>query len=195
MVTCENCGSDELELGQDMADGRKELICSTCGHHWLRGKARLAAATTSRVDVIEISSLPQGDASWGLAQRCIRGLIEEGARLGTPSDSEPFLVEKIDEKGMVLLLAEKHRTRIPWEALEGVLDLTRRRTSIRIGGGYTVDGDPNTLDGYLKGFVNRAVSGWVAVVMEKAGLIRINRDRPATVRLTKEAEALLGFSR
>ena len=195
MVTCETCGSDDLELGYDPGDGRKELVCSACGHRWTRGQARVVQTSGPPEGLMSISSLPEGDPSWGLAQSCIRGGIEPGARFGTPSENEPFLVEGIDEQGIVLLLAEKHRTRIPWEALEGALDLTHRHTSLRVGGGYTVDGEPNTLDGYLKAFVNRAVSGWVAVVMEKAGLIRINRDRPATVRLTKEAQALMNSAR
>ena len=40
-----------------------------------------------------------------------------------------------------------------------------------------------TLDGYLKSHIKRQVADYVAVVLERARLVEVNRDRPATLRL------------
>lgn len=39
-----------------------------------------------------------------------------------------------------------------------------------------------TLDGYLKGHVNRLTAGWVAALLEKAGIVTIDGSRPARVQ-------------
>lgn len=192
MVTCEACGSDEIDLARTLNDGRKELVCTDCGHKWVRGEAgRRADRSASVTGLVDITTLSDADPSWGLAQRCIRGAIAEGRRFGTPSDNKPFLVQTLDNDGVVLLLAEQHPIRIGWPIWEGALDLIRRRGPLRIGGGFSVEGETGTLDGYLKQFVSRLIAGWVAVVLEQAGLVRINRDRPATIRLTEQAVAAL----
>jgi hypothetical protein len=69
--------------------------------------------------------------------------------------------------------------------LEGIISFLRQRGKVRIGSKYDTSSDPNTLDGYLKQFVNRATAGWVAVLLERAGVVDISRDRPATVKLAK----------
>ncbi len=45
------------------------------------------------------------------------------------------------------------------------------------------EGKPGTLDGYLKGCVKRTTAGWVAVVLDQAGVVEIIHDRPARIRL------------
>lgn len=40
MVECEQCQGDDIELGEDLADGRKRLVCVSCGHSWIRGDAK-----------------------------------------------------------------------------------------------------------------------------------------------------------
>jgi hypothetical protein len=192
VIKCESCGSDDLELESPLPDGRKQIRCSQCGHSWIRGEPRTVVKASSRFPQIDIEALPIGDASWGLAQRCIRGVISDKSRLETFSEDEPFLVDQIDDDNVVLLLAEKHRTPIAWDVWEGALKFIHGRGSVRVGGGYTVDGEAGTLDGFLKQHVQRAVSGWVAVVLETAGLIHLNRDRPATVKLTDQAKSLIG---
>lgn len=128
-----------------------------------------------------------------VAEPAIRAAIRPGDRLSTFDQNKPFLIEDMNDEGIVVLIAEKHRTPISWHVLEGALAFAGKRFGTRIGGGYTVNGDPATLDGFLKQYVNRAVAGWVAVILESAGLVRINRDRPATVRVTADtAEKLKG---
>lgn len=38
-IACERCGSSDLELVQELDDGRREVRCESCGHQWLRGEA------------------------------------------------------------------------------------------------------------------------------------------------------------
>lgn len=54
-----------------------------------------------------------------------------------------------------------------------------------IGSTYDTSADPATLDGYLKGCLKRATAGWVAVVLEGAGIVDLDRSRPARVRLLR----------
>ena len=57
------------------------------------------------------------------------------------------------------------------------------REWVPIGSKYETTADARTLDGYLKGYMKRATAGWVAAVLERAGVIEIDRSRPARVRL------------
>ena len=189
MVNCEVCDSDDLELVNPLPDGRRKLKCLRCGHSWIRGEPTVSHVVNSAPRV-DISKLPIQNPSWGLAQRCIRESIPEKRRLRTFSENEPFSVDRIDDDKVILLLAQRHRTPIPWDVWEATVKFIASRGTIRVGGGYTVDGEPGTLDGFLKQHVNRAVSGWVAVVLEEAGLVHLNRNRPATVKLTDQAKLL-----
>ena len=85
--------------------------------------------------------------------------------------------------GLVLLLGEKEAwTPLPWRALEELPDYLRGRGWILIGA-YSTDSKVGSLDEYLKRFLKRATAGWVAVVLEKAALLEIDRSRPARVKL------------
>lgn len=42
----------------------------------------------------------------------------------------------------------------------------RSRDWVKIGGRYEVEGDPGTLDGYLKTVMKRATAGWVPATAE-----------------------------
>ena len=86
--------------------------------------------------------------------------------------------------GLVLLLGEKEAwTPLPWLALEEIPDLLRGQGPVPIGGQYSTDSVPGTLDAHLKAYLKRATAGWVAVVLEEAGVVAINRSQPATVSL------------
>jgi hypothetical protein len=52
-----------------------------------------------------------------------------------------------------------------------------------IGSVYSMDSPQGSLDQRLKGFLKRATAGWVAVVLERAAVITIDRSRPARVKL------------
>jgi hypothetical protein len=50
---------------------------------------------------------------------------------------------------------------------------------------YDIEGVPGTLDAYLKGWIKRTTAGWIAVVLERAGVVELDRRRPARVRLVE----------
>jgi len=122
---------------------------------------------------------------YGVIQRAVRGTLTAGQRMATPVKGEPFILESIDDRGVVLLLgAGGWHTRLSWECLEGIVPFLRGRGWTRItGSGYSTNIQEDTLDGYLKRHVLRATAGWVAVLLEKAGVVEIDRSRPAKVRL------------
>jgi hypothetical protein len=119
----------------------------------------------------------------GPAQIAIRGRVHEGDQLGTPAQSEPFWVARISADGIVLELGKKRtETFFPWACIEGVVPFLEQHGRVRINGSgksqHIVQG---TLDGYLKRHVNRLTAGWIAALLEKAGVVAIDRTRPAHV--------------
>ena len=121
----------------------------------------------------------------GIVEVAMRNAVRPGMILHTPTHRKPFEVERLDSRGISLLLG-KDRTRsvIPWQCLEGIPPYVHQKGGrVEIGGQYKVGARPGTLDAYLKAWVNRATAGWVAVVLETAGVLEITSDRPAQVRL------------
>ena len=95
-----------------------------------------------------------------------------------------FEVARYTSDSLVLLLGQKQSwTPLRWEALETVPDLLRGRGWVRIGSAYTTKSIAGTLDAHLKTYLKRATAGWVAIVLENAGVIEIDRSPPAAVRL------------
>lgn len=111
----------------------------------------------------------------GEVERRVREHVHVGQRLATPAQGKPFVVADMTSDALVLDLAEKWRTPIPWTCLEGVVPFICARRSVLIGSKYETEGAEGTLDGYLKAFVNRATAGWVAAVLEVAGVVEIDR--------------------
>lgn len=121
----------------------------------------------------------------GPVQQAIRNNLHDDQHLETPGRGAPFILESIDRDGIVLLLGKgQHRTPIPWEALETIPDLLRGRGWVRTTGSFEANPDTTTLDGHLKQYVYRETSNWVAVVLEHAGVLELDRTRPITARLT-----------
>jgi hypothetical protein len=122
----------------------------------------------------------------GEVERRVRRRIRIGQRLETPVRGKTFTVANMTSDALVLDLAEKWRTPIPWACLEGVVPFISPRGRVAIGSKYETEGVAGTLDAYLKGCVKRATAGWVAAVLEAAGVVEIDRRRPATVRLLSD---------
>lgn len=122
----------------------------------------------------------------GRVQAAATSRLAAGTRLPTPTGRGMFVVSEIKDSGIVLLLgAQRARTVIPWRALEGIPEFLRGRGWVMIGSVFDTEADASTLDGYLKGFVNRATAGWVAVVLERSGVVEIDRGRPARLRVAQ----------
>jgi hypothetical protein len=92
-------------------------------------------------------------------------------------------VGKISPDGIVLELGQQRTsTMFRWEYLEGIVPFLTERGIVPINGsGKDTSVVAGTLDGYLKQRINRLTAGWVAVLLEKSGVIQIHRGRPATV--------------
>ena len=104
----------------------------------------------------------------------------------TPTGRGTFVVGEFSLDGMVLLLgARRTVTLLRWDCLEGITGYLQGRSWIRIGANRDVNGHPGTLDGYLKTHIKRQVADYVAVVLERAHLIELNHDRPASLRLLR----------
>lgn len=120
----------------------------------------------------------------GPVQLAIRSAVPLGVSLQTPTRRGQFTVARYTPDGFVLLLGRKEAwTPLPWTAVEQIPGLLRGRGWIPIGGTYSTESTAGTLDAHLKRFLQRATAGWVAVVLEQAGVILLDRDRPASVKL------------
>jgi hypothetical protein len=120
----------------------------------------------------------------GRVENAVRKSVSPGELLPTPTGRGRFKVERYTPEELVLLLGTKEAwTPLPWRAMEGVPNLLRGRDWVPIGSLYSTDSQPGSLDEYLKSFLKRATAGWVAVVLERAGVLAIDRSRPARVKL------------
>jgi hypothetical protein len=61
--------------------------------------------------------------------------------------------------------------------------VARHRGWVRTTGSFEPESDITTLSGYLKQFVSRETANWVAVVLDKAGVIELDLSRPVSARL------------
>lgn len=120
----------------------------------------------------------------GPAERAIRDHIVAGTRLPTPTGTATFVVHQLRQTDVVLLLGQTEAwTPLRWEWLEGALKFLQGRGWVHVGANRVLPGDPATLDGYLKGCLKRQTANYVAVLLERADLVELDRERPARVRL------------
>jgi hypothetical protein len=120
----------------------------------------------------------------GPVERAIRATYHAPVTLYTVSQRKPFKISVIDHRGIVLLLGQQESpSRLPWEWLESIPVLLARHPGwMRVGGAFSVEGEPGTLDELLKGCVKTDVARWLAVVLRGAGLVELS-ERPLRVRL------------
>jgi hypothetical protein len=122
----------------------------------------------------------------GRIERAVRASVAPGAPLTTPTGRGHFTVARYTSDGLTFLLGAKEAwTPLPWRAMEGIPDFYAAGGWVLVGDDsvYSTRGQPGTLDEYLKTYLKRATAGWVAVVLEHAGVVAIDRSRPARVKL------------
>lgn len=120
----------------------------------------------------------------GPVEAAVRRAVHPGDQLATPSGRGQFTVARYTPSGLVLLLGEKKAwTPLPWQAFEQIPDFLRGCGWVLVGSVYSTGSTQGSLDEHLKTFLKRATAGWVAVVLEKAEVITIDRARPARIKL------------
>ena len=116
-------------------------------------------------------------------EAAIRSSVRPREVLRTPTDTATFEVDQLAAEGLSLLFgSKKTRTLLTWRCLEGIPAYLRGRGWVLVGANRDVNSEYG-LDGYLKGWIKRQTANYVAVVLERAGVVELNRDRPAQVRL------------
>jgi hypothetical protein len=101
----------------------------------------------------------------GRVDGVIRASVSPGELLAMPTGRGHFTVARYTSEGLALLLGKKEAwTPLPWRAMDGVPEFLRGRGWVAVGGVYSTDGVPGSLDEYLKAYLNRATAGWVAVL-------------------------------
>jgi hypothetical protein len=122
----------------------------------------------------------------GPVEQAVRASFTTPATLHTLGQRKPFVLDRIDQTGIVLLLgSQRNYTPLAWECLEGIVPFLRRRFGwVPAGGTYVVGGEHGTLDEHLKDCISRQTSRWVAVVLKEAGVVQIDAGPPLRVRLT-----------
>jgi hypothetical protein len=122
-------------------------------------------------------------------ETAIRSALRSGEALPTPTGTATFTVDQIDADGLSLLFGpKKTRTLLTWPCLEGVPGYLRGQGWVLVGANRDVNSNYG-LDGYLKGCIKRQTANYVAVVLERAGVLELDRERPARVRLTDRRPA------
>lgn len=114
----------------------------------------------------------------------MRAAVRPGELLKTPTGRGTFIVAGTPEKDSSSSPARTRRGRRyrgpPWRRST---DLLPGRSWVRIGSPYSTDAAEGTLDAHLKRFLARATAGWVAVVLERAGVLESDSGISARVRL------------
>jgi hypothetical protein len=124
----------------------------------------------------------------GSVEEAIRAHVRPGDRLPTPTGRAAFIVRDLDAGGVVVLLGAKQaRNLLTWQCLEGIPGDLRGRGWVAIAASREVNGKPGTLDGYLKSWIKVQVANYVAVLLERARVVELDRGRPARVRLLARA--------
>ena len=123
-------------------------------------------------------------AAQGPIENAIRSSIAPGSTLTTFARRSPFVFERASSEGMLLLVGKgRWEVSLSWECLEGVASFLRGRGWVVVGSRFDVGGDPEKLDGYLKGYTGLGPAGYVARVLEKAGFVELDGGRPLRLRL------------
>ena len=111
--------------------------------------------------------------------------LSSGSVLTTPSGRSTFRIEEVNARGVMIRVGSIHAwpIYIPAECWEGIPNFLRKREWIMIGATH---GKPpqDSLDEYLQQFTHgTSAASYVAPILEKIGLVQLNRRKPSRIRL------------
>src|SRR5215471_10557240 len=116
-------------------------------------------------------------------EAAIRSTVHPHEALLTPTGVATFEVDQLAAEGLSLLFGpKKTRTVLSWRCLEGIPAYLDGQGWVLVAANRDVNSDYG-LDGYLKGWIKRQTANYVAVVLERAGVVELDRELPAKVRL------------
>ena len=111
-------------------------------------------------------------------------VLHSGDRLPTPTGRGVFEIGEITDGEIILLLGERRtRTRVPWSVLDHALSDMSGNGWMLIGAIHTSESPQRSLEAILKPALHRSTANYVAVLLERAGLVEIDRARPAWLRV------------
>ena len=120
----------------------------------------------------------------GSVQRALRKKLSTGDLLYTNARCAEFEIGEIDSDGLALLLGSgRQSVKLPWACWEGLPNMLSHKGWMKVGGMFSMEGEPDTPDEYLKGFTGVSTSRWVARVLEEAGVVETDRGPPLMIRL------------
>ena len=97
-----------------------------------------------------------------------------------------FEVERLSGDAVNLLFGKSRtRTVIRWACLEGIPAFLDERDWVEIGAAQSVTVNPGTLEAYLRTCLRRSTGGYVAALLAVAGIVDVDRRKPARIRLKK----------
>ena len=120
----------------------------------------------------------------GPVERAVRGRVAPGTTIHAVSRGSPFIVEKFDERGVVILPGGgRARTRLSWYCLEGIPAFLKDRVWVLVGRPSSSENDLETLDEYLITCGMGGSAYRVAAVLQAAGIVEVEHEHPLRVRL------------
>ena len=123
-----------------------------------------------------------------IAEQTVRYAFEQhlqvGQTLPTPSGKGSFSITSIDDGG--IRVDKIKGVHIKWPALEGIVPYLLGKHNVKIGAKKDVNGEPGTLDAYLKDKVSPTMTAsYVAAMLEQAGVVEYVHQRPMGVKLAQ----------
>jgi hypothetical protein len=121
----------------------------------------------------------------------IRRHLADGEILRTPCRRASFRVQRLCPEGIEVLIGPKLRQRtLKWAWLEGTAQFLylNDRVSLNMCAQSVADRRESLCE-YLRRHCLESTAGWLAALLERAGVVEISRPRPTTVRLTEQFKA------
>lgn len=109
--------------------------------------------------------------------------IVPGTIMRTPSGRAGFEIERVNDDGVTFRVGVgKWKTKVPAKCWEGIPAYLRGRGWVRIGASHET-AETGTLEAYLDQVVKTSSSSYVVPVLEKIGIVEVDYNRPAKIRL------------